>query len=198
MKRAFDVFAALLGLIVFWPIIATAMIAIRLTSPGPCLFAQPRIGRRARQFTCYKLRTMHKGTPQLPTHEVASSVVTPLGSFLRRRKLDELPQLVNVLRGEMSIVGPRPCLPSQTRLIKARWRQGALDVLPGITGLAQVQGIDMTDTARLAKIDGLYVRTRSFSGDLWIIIQTLAGGGMNVDLVRRSDRLHSRSESTKP
>src|SRR6185503_10926322 len=145
MKRAFDLLATLLGLAVAWPVIAVAAAAIRLESPGAAIFAQRRIGRRGAPFTCYKLRTMNENTIQRPTHEVGASAVTSVGRFLRRWKLDELPQLYNVLRGEMSLVGPRPCLPSQSELIEARLQKGALDVRPGITGLAQVQGIDMSE-----------------------------------------------------
>jgi O-antigen biosynthesis protein WbqP len=181
MKRAFDVVVALAGLAVLWPAMLAAMLAIRLESPGPAVFAQPRVGRGRRVFTCYKLRTMHKDTRQLPSHEVGTSALTALGGVLRRTKLDELPQLYNVLRGEMSLVGPRPCLPSQSELIEARAREGAFDVLPGITGLAQVKGVDMSEPLRLAAIDGQYARTQTFGGDLRLILQTLTGSGMGVD-----------------
>jgi O-antigen biosynthesis protein WbqP len=155
-----------------------------LNSPGPGILAQRRIGRDGRQFTCYKLRTMHQNTAQVPTHQVGTSALTSIGGFLRRSKLDELPQLLNVLRGDMSLVGPRPCLPTQAELIEARSRLGALGVLPGVTGLAQIQGVDMSDPARLAAIDAQYARTRTFGGDLLIILRTLTGSGMNADPAR--------------
>ncbi len=184
MKRVFDVLAAGLGLIVLWPVILLTAIAVRLNSPGPGILAQRRIGRDGRQFTCYKLRTMHQNTAQVPTHQVGVSALTSIGGFLRRSKLDELPQLLNVLRGDMSLVGPRPCLPTQAELIEARSRLGALGVLPGVTGLAQIQGVDMSDPARLAGIDAQYARTRTFGGDLIIILRTLTGSGMNADPAR--------------
>jgi O-antigen biosynthesis protein WbqP len=184
MKRAFDVLAAGLGLIVLWPVILLTAIAVRLNSPGPGILAQRRIGRDGREFTCYKLRTMHRNTAQVPTHQVGASALTSIGGFLRRSKLDELPQLLNVLRGDMSLVGPRPCLPTQAELIEARSRLGALGVLPGVTGLAQIHGVDMSDPARLAVIDAQYARTRTFGGDLIIILRTLTGSGMNADPAR--------------
>ncbi len=181
MKRAFDLFTAGLGLLLLWPVILVAVIAIRLNSPGPGILAQPRVGRDGREFICYKLRTMHQNTAQLPTHEVGTSALTSIGGFLRRSKLDELPQLYNVVRGDMSLVGPRPCLPSQTELIEARSRRGALRVLPGITGLAQVHGIDMSNPVRLACTDAVYARTRTFGGDLRLILRTLMGSGVGAD-----------------
>jgi O-antigen biosynthesis protein WbqP len=184
MKRAFDVLAAGLGLIVLWPVILLTAIAVRLNSPGPGILAQRRIGRDGREFTCYKLRTMHRNTAQVPTHQVGASALTSIGGFLRRSKLDELPQLLNVLRGDMSLVGPRPCLPTQAELIEARSRLGALGVLPGVTGLAQIQGVDMSDPQRLAGIDAQYARTRTFGGDLIIILRTLTGSGMGADPAR--------------
>jgi O-antigen biosynthesis protein WbqP len=188
MKRAFDLLATVVGLAAVWPLMLVAMVAIRLDSPGPAIFAQRRVGRSGVPFICYKLRTMHADTAQLPTHEMSASVVTSVGRFLRRWKLDELPQLYNVLRGEMSLVGPRPCLPAQTELIEARLREGALGVRPGITGLAQVKGIDMSDPGRLAGVDGLYARTQSLRGDVLLLLRTFAGSGLNVDPARPAGR----------
>jgi len=123
------------------------------------------------------------GNANLPTHEVQASAVTPLGEHLRRFKIDELPQLWNVLIGDMSLVGPRPCLPSQTELVDARRRLGVFEVRPGITGLAQVNGIDMSDANRLAEIDARYVGTQSFLGDFGLIWATVRGQGVGVDQV---------------
>jgi O-antigen biosynthesis protein WbqP len=128
---------------------------------------------------------MYSGTLNLPSHQVGASSVTPLGARLRRFKVDELPQLVNVLLGDMSLVGPRPCLPSQTELIEARRERGVLDVLPGITGLAQVNNVDMSNALRLAEIDGQYARSRSFLGDIRLIFATLGGQGVGIDQVIR-------------
>jgi O-antigen biosynthesis protein WbqP len=188
MKRTFDFVVAGLGLMVLWPVILLAAIVIKLNSPGKGILAQRRIGRDGRVFTCYKLRTMRMNTAELPSHEVGVSALTSVGGFLRRWKFDELPQLYNVLRGDMSLVGPRPCLTSQTELIAARMQRGALRVLPGITGLAQVHGIDMSDPVRLACTDALYARTRSFGGDLWLILRTLTAAGLGIDPAAKPDR----------
>jgi O-antigen biosynthesis protein WbqP len=149
VKRTFDILAAAIGLILSSPILLFAAAAVRAESPGRAFFAQKRVGRNECIFTCYKLRTMFADTKHLPTHQTSATSVTRVGAVLRRLKLDELPQLYNVLRGEMSLVGPRPCLPSQTALIDARKQRGVFNVRPGITGLAQVQGVDMSDPERL-------------------------------------------------
>jgi O-antigen biosynthesis protein WbqP len=188
MKRAFDVSACALFLAFFWPVLLIMIVAIRLQSPGKAIFTQVRVGENGRLFTCYKLRTMYSGTANLPTHRVEASAVTPLGEHLRRFKIDELPQLWNVLIGEMSLVGPRPCLPSQIELVEARRRLGVLEVRPGITGLAQVSGVDMSDANRLAEIDARYVRTQSLLGDFRLIWATLRGQGVGVDQVVRSKK----------
>ncbi|MCP3384580.1 sugar transferase [Bradyrhizobium sp. CCGUVB4N] len=185
MKRLFDILVSAAFLLMFWPILLMIIILIRLQSTGPAIFAQVRIGRNAEPFTCYKLRTMYIGTCELPTHEVQASSVTPLGEYLRRFKIDELPQLCNVLAGQMSLVGPRPCLPSQTALVEARRRLGVFNVYPGITGLAQVNDIDMSEPERLAEVDAQYVNSRSLLGDLKLLWATLRGHGMAVDRVAR-------------
>lgn len=183
MKRALDVVASAVFLLVCWPILLIIIAVIRLQSSGPAIFTQIRVGRSGRPFICYKLRTMYAGTANLPTHEVQASSVTPLGERLRRFKIDELPQLWNVVIGDMSLVGPRPCLPSQIDLVEARRRLGVLDVRPGITGLAQVEGVDMSDAIRLAELDAQYVRTQSLMGDFKLIMATLRGQGVGVDQV---------------
>ena len=176
-KRLLDAVAALAGLIVGAPLLLVAAVAIKATSPGPVIFAQQRVGRGERGFTCYKLRTMYEATPHRASHEISGSAVTPVGAFLRRTKLDELPQLVNVLRGEMSLVGPRPCLPTQTELIEARREAGVYSLRPGITGVAQVQGVDMSEPAKLAALDATYLKSRGLLTDLRILILTVAGRG---------------------
>ncbi|RUX61049.1 sugar transferase, partial [Mesorhizobium sp. M7A.F.Ca.US.014.04.1.1] len=116
---------------------------------------------------------MYVGTPSLPSHEAPADSVTSVGKVLRKFKLDELPQFWNVLKGEMSLVGPRPCLPTQTELIECRRRLGVLAALPGITGLAQIRGIDMSNPELLAQTDAAYLRTASFWLDLRILFGTL-------------------------
>ncbi len=186
MKRVLDIAAAAFLLLVLWPLLLIVFAAVRLESPGSGIFKQARIGKNGRQFICYKFRTMFTGTGDLPTHEVAASAVTRLGDFLRRFKIDELPQLFNVIAGSMSLVGPRPCLPSQVELIEARQRLGVLGVRPGITGLAQVSGVDMSNADRLAEIDARYVRNQGLFSDLKLIWATLRGQGVGLDQVIRT------------
>tara|TARA_R110002020_G_scaffold135469_2_gene302448 strand:+ start:10085 stop:11314 length:1230 start_codon:yes stop_codon:yes gene_type:complete len=177
IKRAADVAVALGIVLLFWWVLLLIWATIRLSSPGPGLFAQTRIGKDGREFTSYKFRTMKIGTPQAGTHEVSASAVTPIGKFLRRTKLDELPQIWNILRNEMSLIGPRPCLPVQTELIEARRKLGVLDVKPGISGLAQINGIDMSTPWRLASWDARYICLRSLPFDARIALSTVMGKG---------------------
>ncbi|RWE30228.1 MAG: sugar transferase [Mesorhizobium sp.] len=175
-KKIFDLAGAAVLLVATSPILLLAILAVRASSPGPVIFSQTRIGREGALFRCHKLRTMYQGTPSLPSHETPESAVTSVGKSLRKFKLDELPQLWNVLRGEMSLVGPRPCLPTQTELIECRRRLGVLQALPGMTGLAQIRGIDMSNPRLLADTDAIYLRTASFWLDLRILFETLYRG----------------------
>jgi O-antigen biosynthesis protein WbqP len=184
MKRPLDVVASVLGLLVLSPVVLIALLAIRWTSSGPGIFSQVRVGRNGMPFRCHKLRTMYVGTASVPTHEVSVSRITPIGRFLRRTKLDELPQLWNVVKGEMSLVGPRPCLPEQTVLVEERRRRGVAALRPGITGLAQLRGIDMADPAKLAEIDAEYLAAASLPADLEILIGTLINGEARGDRAR--------------
>jgi O-antigen biosynthesis protein WbqP len=184
MKRLFDLVAALIGLAVAAPIIAFLAILIRRESAGPAIFTQDRVGKNAAIFRCRKLRTMRIGANSVPTHLADASQITSLGAFLRRTKLDELPQLWNIVRGEMSFVGPRPCLPSQDDLIEERRKRGVLAILPGITGVAQVEGIDMSDPIRLAEKDAEYLYSSSLPTDLSLIWRTLVRGAGRGDRVR--------------
>lgn len=177
MKRALDLAASIVGLVALAPVMACLMVAIRLETQGPALFRQTRVGRNEQHFTCLKLRTMRHNTPDAPSHEVSAAAVTRLGRFLRRSKLDELPQLWNIVKGEMSLVGPRPCLPSQTELVAERRARGLYAIRPGITGPAQLAGIDMSDPVRLAQADQAYLDKMSLRADLGMIIQTALGRG---------------------
>lgn len=172
-KQIFDIAGAALLLVATSPVLALTVLAVRASSPGPAIFSQVRVGRDGRLFRCHKLRTMYVGTPSLPSHEAPADSVTSVGKVLRKFKLDELPQFWNVLKGEMSLVGPRPCLPTQTELIECRRRLGVLAALPGITGLAQIRGIDMSNPELLAETDAAYLRTASFWLDLRILFGTL-------------------------
>lgn len=183
-KKLVDLGFAFAVLALFGWLLLAIWIFVRLGSPGPGIFAQERVGRGGESFTCYKFRTMKAGTRQAGTHEVEETAVTTVGGFLRKTKLDELPQIFNILRGELSLVGPRPCLPLQTDLLMQRRKHGVLDVLPGITGLSQINGIDMSDPERLAVSDARYVAQRSLLLDIKIIAATFLGQGRG-DRTRR-------------
>lgn len=177
MKRIADLAIALIGLPLALPVVLVCMALVKASSRGPAIFRQTRVGLNEEPFTCYKLRTMYVETASAPSHEVAASAVTPVGGWLRRLKLDELPQLWNIVRGEMSFVGPRPCLPSQVELVEARRTRGLYAIRPGITGVAQVAGIDMSDPERLARRDAEYLEDMSLATDLRLIIATVLGAG---------------------
>jgi lipopolysaccharide/colanic/teichoic acid biosynthesis glycosyltransferase len=177
IKRVIDVTFALGVVFFLWWAMILIWIAIRLDSPGPGIFRQVRTGRDGLVFTCYKFRTMQLSTPNVATHEISTSAITRLGGFLRRSKLDELPQVVNLLRNDMSLVGPRPCLPSQEVLVEARKARGVLRIKPGITGFAQINGIDMSDPERLAKWDECYLQLQTLLLDIKIILATAGGRG---------------------
>lgn len=179
-------FVAVTGLALSW-VILIAWIAVRVTSRGPGFHIQERVGLHEVPFRLVKLRTMGAGTPQRGTHEVSASAVTGVGALLRATKLDELPQAWNVLLGQLTLVGPRPCLTSQTELVEARRRAGVFDIRPGITGLAQVNGIDMSDPDRLAEWDHRYGHMRSILLDLRIVVATALGRGFG-DPVHRGER----------
>jgi O-antigen biosynthesis protein WbqP len=157
MTRLFDFLFSFLGLIVLSPILILLWIIGILESGSP-LFKQERVGYNQKFFILFKFRTMHKDTKSVPTHRVNNLMVTKFGFFLRRTKLDELPQLYNVLIGDMSLVGPRPCLVNQKKLISERKKRGVFKAKPGITGLAQISGITMKNPTLLAKTDMKMVR----------------------------------------
>ena len=176
MIRIFDFLFALIGIISLMPLMLLIVLILYLENKSPFFF-QERIGRNLKNFTLIKFRTMRKGTQNCATHLVDSSRITPLGAFLRRTKLDEIPQLWNVLKGEMSFVGPRPCLPIQEELIKFRKELNVHLSLPGITGLAQVKGIDMSDPLFLAKTEHKMIKEFNIINYFWFIFVTLTGNG---------------------
>ncbi|WP_082549930.1 hybrid nucleoside-diphosphate sugar epimerase/sugar transferase [Mesorhizobium sp. Root157] len=177
VRRIIDVCFALAVIILFWWGLILLWGLVRILSPGPGIFAQQRVGRNGAVFTCYKFRTMHVGTVQAATDQVSANSVTRLGRLLRKTKLDELPQIWNILRNEISLIGPRPCLPIQTQLIEARRRRGVLRLKPGISGLAQVNGIDMREPETLARWDARYAALQSLLLDFRIIMATASGRG---------------------
>jgi len=152
---------------------------------GAPLFFQTRVGRNQKPFTLVKLRTMRSGTAEVATHLADEAAVTRWGRFLRRSKLDELPQLWNVLKGDMSLVGPRPCLFSQTELIEERAKRGVFAARPGITGLAQISGIDMSTPRLLAETDARMLRDLDSKAYFAYLFKTIAGAGRG-DRIRQA------------
>lgn len=176
MTRVFDVVLSLAGLIIGAPVLVMLLVLGWLDTRSP-LFLQERVGRHQKSFTLVKFRTMRPDTASVATHLADASAVTKLGHFLRRSKLDELPQLWNVLKGEMSLVGPRPCLFSQEALIVERAERRVFNVRPGITGLAQIQGIDMSTPQLLAETDARMLQDLGLTAYFTYIIKTVTGAG---------------------
>lgn len=168
-KRKIGLFLSLLGIIALSPLFLGIMIAIKLESRGPIFFKQKRVGINKSHFNILKFRTMSAKTPKdMPTHllENPDQYITRVGRFLRKTSLDELPQIINILKGEMAVIGPRPALWNQYDLINEREKYGANDVLPGLTGWAQINGRDELSIELKAKFDGYYVQNLSFWMDL--------------------------------
>ena len=177
MKRLFDILLALALLPAALIAVAAAAVAVLACERVLPLFRQTRLGRDERPFGIWKLRTMHLDTEPVGTHEVPPEAVTRTGGFLRRCKLDELPQVLNVLTGDMSFVGPRPGLPTQVELAAERRARGVYAARPGITGMAQVRGVDMSRPVELAELDARYIEVRTLAMDVRILWQTLTGHG---------------------
>ena len=176
MIRLIDFLAAFFGLLLLWPIFLIVTI-IGMFDTGSPIFVQTRVGKHKKPFNLIKFRTMSVDTQSVASHLASTSSITILGAFLRKTKIDELPQLINVLKGEMSLVGPRPNLFNQEELIKERDALGVYEVLPGITGLAQVQNIDMSTPALLAKTDRQMIDTLTLAHYFRYIIMTATGSG---------------------
>ena len=185
MIRFFDFVFALFGLVFGAPIFIV-LTFIGLCDTGSPIFRQERVGRLTKPFTLVKFRTMNVYTASVASHLASSSSITPFGHFLRRTKLDELPQLWSVLRGDMSLVGPRPCLFNQQDLIAARAALGVFDARPGITGLAQIQGIDMSTPDLLAKTDAEMLKQMSLCNYFRYIFLTILGKGAGDRVKRKS------------
>ncbi|ACT08203.1 sugar transferase [Dickeya chrysanthemi Ech1591] len=176
MLRVLDILLALVGVLCLWPVMLIVYV-LGLFDTGSPVFIQQRVGRHQRPFNLIKFRTMAVATESVATHLASRSSVTRLGAFLRKTKLDELPQLINVLKGEMSLVGPRPCLFNQQELIAERQARGVFEVLPGITGLAQVNAIDMSTPQKLAEWDQKMIQTLSVKHYFTYLVQTVVGKG---------------------
>lgn len=179
IKRLIDFILSLLGTIILSPILLILILLIKITSPGPVFFKQKRVGIHKTYFNIYKFRTMRIDTPKdTPTHllDNPDQYITSIGKFLRKTSLDELPQLFNILKGDMAIVGPRPALWNQYDLIEERDKYHANDILPGLTGWAQVNGRDELEIDVKAKLDGDYVKNMSFGFDckcFWMTITSV-------------------------
>ena len=182
-KRLLDIIGALLVLPVLIFIWIPVAIAIRLDTKGPILFRQVRVGLDERPFTIFKFRTMRFDMDDRASHEASKTMITRVGGILRLTKIDELPQILNVLGGSMSFVGPRPCLYSQEQLIRLRRQKKVFECRPGITGPAQLSGVDMSNPEKLSTIDAEYCRNRSDWNDVLIIARTVLGQGRG-DAVR--------------
>lgn len=176
VKRGIGLFLSLIGLIVLSPLFLILMVAIKLDSPGPIFFRQKRVGKNKTYFEILKFRTMRIDTPKdTPTHllQDPEQWITKVGKFLRKTSLDELPQIINILKGDMSIIGPRPALWNQYDLIAERDKYGANDILPGLTGWAQINGRDELPIEIKARLDGDYVERLSFAFDTKCFFATI-------------------------
>jgi O-antigen biosynthesis protein WbqP len=175
IKKSFDLVLALLVMQLLLPLIVLVVFLIRVTSLGPALYWSDRVGRHNKIFKMPKFRSMRIDTPALATHLLQSpdQWLTPIGSFLRKTSLDELPQLWSILKGDMSFVGPRPALFNQDDLIAMRTDAGVHELLPGLTGWAQVNGRDELPIHDKVKLDVEYLQRRSFGFDIWILWMTL-------------------------
>ena len=177
MIRIVDIILSILGLMIFSPLIFLVYLVVYAENRNP-IFYQERLGRKMKVFLLVKFRTMNIGTGNYATHLVDPANISIIGKFLRKTKIDELPQLWNVLKGEMSIVGPRPCLISQKELIKARLKFNIYRTKPGITGLAQINGIDMSDPFLLAETERKMLRKFNIFSYFYYIILTVFGFGL--------------------
>lgn len=176
IKRGIDFILALIGMVVLSPVFLVLIIAIKIDSKGPVLFKQKRVGIHKSYFNILKFRTMKIDTPKdMPTHMLSNpeQYITRVGKFLRKTSLDELPQIINILKGEMSIIGPRPALWNQYDLIEERDKYGANDVIPGLTGWAQINGRDELEIPIKAELDGEYVKKMSFFMDVKCFVGTI-------------------------
>ncbi len=176
MIRVIDLLAAFFGLLFLWPILLIVTI-IGLFDTGSPIFIQERVGQNKKPFRLIKFRTMKIETASVASHLASTSSITPMGRILRKTKIDELPQLINVLKGEMSLVGPRPNLYNQESLIEERDKLGIYAALPGVTGLAQISGIDMSEPERLAKTDREMLDNLTLANYFKYILKTATGSG---------------------
>ena len=201
VKRVIDTIISFVGLVILSPIFLILIVAIKLDSKGPILFKQKRVGIHKSHFLILKFRTMHIDTPKdVPTHllENPEQYITKVGKFLRKTSLDELPQIVNILKGDMAIVGPRPALWNQYDLIAERDKYGANDILPGLTGWAQINGRDELEIEEKARLDGEYVKKMGFFFDIKCMVKTFTSVLKHDGVVEGgTGTLHEKAEGKK-
>ena len=200
VKRLMDIVLSLMGLIVLSPVFIILILAIKLDSKGPVLFKQKRVGINKSHFNILKFRTMRIDTPKdTPTHllENPEQYITKVGKFIRKTSLDELPQILNIFIGHMSIIGPRPALWNQYDLIKERDKYHANNVPPGLTGWAQINGRDELPIEVKAKLDGEYVKLMSFSMDVKCFFETIVSVIKSDGIVEGGTRRHREVAATK-
>ncbi len=175
IKRFIDIILSLVGIAILVLPAAIVAIAIVIDDPGPAIFKQKRVGKGKKLFWLYKFRSMKVNTPDIPTHllENPQQYISKVGSFIRKASIDELPQLINILKGDMSVIGPRPALWNQDDLIAERDKYGANDIRPGLTGWAQINGRDELPVDVKARLDGEYVKRMSFSFDMKCLFGTV-------------------------
>lgn len=199
-KRKIEFILSLIGLIVLSPLFIGIMVAIKLETKGPVFFKQKRVSLHQTHFNIFKFRTMRIDAPKdTPTHLLIDPelYITKVGKFLRKTSLDELPQIINILKGEMAIIGPRPALWNQYDLIEEREKVGANDVLPGLTGWAQINGRDELPILEKARLDGEYVNNISFLMDAKCFIGTIIGVVRSKGVVEGAVRTEHEIASTK-
>lgn len=199
-KRLIDLILSACGILVLAPVLLLLVIAIKLDSPGPILFKQKRVGLHKKHFYILKFRTMRIDTPKdTPTHllENPQQWITKVGGFLRKTSLDELPQIFNIFMGQMSVIGPRPALWNQFDLIEERDKYGANDVLPGLTGWAQINGRDELEIPVKAKFDGDYVKNISFCFDCKCFFGTITSVLKCDGIVEGGTGKKGKEKSTK-
>ena len=199
-KRVIDIVLSLLGLFLLSPVFLLVIIAIKLDSKGPIFFKQKRVGKNKKLFEIYKFRTMKVATPKdAPTHLLKNPdfFITKIGKLLRKTSLDELPQLINILKGEMSVIGPRPALWNQCDLIKERDKYHANDIYPGLTGWAQINGRDELPIQNKAALDGEYIKRMSFLFDVKCFIGTIISVVKNDGVVEGGTGSMQKREEMK-
>ena len=197
-KRLIDIVGSFFGLLLLSPLMIVTAIAIKIDSKGPAVFKTKRVGKNQKHFTFYKFRSMRTDAPKdiAPRLLKSEDYITKVGKFIRKTSLDELPQLLCILKGDMSIVGPRPSGISETDLIEARERYGANGVTPGLTGLAQISGRDIlaSDVEEKAKVDGEYCKKITFIGDMKIIFTTAKQVLFGKDVVEGKESIAIKAE----